>query len=571
MNDNRNHKESNSPKKRTFNKTSSNSSRFGGKKKFTSKSSSSDKGEYSKKSSEYPTKKSYNKYDSSSSVKEYKGKKYGKDKPYTNDDSNVNKSADSKYNKPYKDKKPYNRDEKSYGNKNKYEKKLYKSDKSGEYRSENKSENSYNKEKPFYKKFYKKDNDADTEKSYSKPYEKKEPSYSNDRYSKNDGTFKKKLIKKGNYNESDNNETYSKPYEKKESSYSNERYSKNESTFKKKLIKKGSHNESDIKETYSKSYDREESADTNNEYGSEQSSFRKKLTKKDKPFEQDIENNNEKRTSYHDNSEEGEEKIVNEKKFYSATEKSVKTITPHKATDDGAIRLNKYIATSGICSRREADELITSGAVSVNGKVVTEMGVKVLSTDIISYGGETLRNEKNVYLLLNKPKDFITTSDDPFNRKTVMSLVHRACKERIYPVGRLDRMTTGLLLFTNDGEMAKKLTHPKHNIKKIYQVELDKALTKADMIEITKGVELEDGVATVDVITYVGEGADKKTLGLELHSGKNRIVRRIFEHFGYNVVKLDRVYFAGLTKKDLPRGRHRFLTDIEINMLKIVS
>ncbi len=574
MNDNRSKKDFNSPKKRTFNKSGSNNSKFGARKKFPSKYSSADKGENSNKSGEYPAKKTYIKYDSTSSDKEYKGKKYSNDKPYSRDDSNINKSSDSKYNKPYKDKKPYNREDKPYDNKNKYEKKTFKSNKPGEYNSERNSDKPFNREKPPYKKVYKKDNDYDSEKSYSKSYEKKESSYPNDRYEKKEGSFKKKLVKKGDYKESDNKE-YSKPYQKKESSYSNDRYDKSEGTFKKKLIKKGSFNKPENDDNSSKPYEREESIDTKKEYGSEQSSFRKKLTRKDKPFEQDSENTNEKpyyekRNSYQEKSYE-EGKKYNEKKLYSASEKNVKTINPFKDSESEGIRLNKYIATSGICSRREADELIASGAVSVNGKVVTEMGVKVLPTDVIQYGGETLKNEKNVYLLLNKPKDFITTSDDPFNRKTVMSLVHRACKERIYPVGRLDRMTTGLLLFTNDGEMAKKLTHPKHGIKKTYQVELDKALTKADMIEITNGVELEDGIATVDVITYVGEGADKKTLGVELHSGKNRIVRRIFEHFGYNVVKLDRVYFAGLTKKDLPRGRHRFLTDIEINMLKMIS
>jgi 23S rRNA pseudouridine2605 synthase len=240
-------------------------------------------------------------------------------------------------------------------------------------------------------------------------------------------------------------------------------------------------------------------------------------------------------------------------------------------SDDGLIRLNKYISNSGVCSRREADELIATGAVSVNGKVVTQLGTKVSPSDSVQFGGETLRKEKPVYLLLNKPKDYITTTDDPEGRKTVMALISNACKERIYPVGRLDRSTTGLLLFTNDGELAKKLMHPKHNVKKIYHVELDKNLQKSDMEKIVSGIDLEDGIAQVDEIAYDGDGKDKKCLGLEIHTGKNRIVRRIFESIGYKVVKLDRVYFAGLTKKDLPRGRWRFLSNIEISMLKMIS
>jgi 23S rRNA pseudouridine2605 synthase len=239
--------------------------------------------------------------------------------------------------------------------------------------------------------------------------------------------------------------------------------------------------------------------------------------------------------------------------------------------DNGLIRLNKYIANSGICSRREADELIASGAVSVNGKIVTQLGTKISPEDHIQFGGETLRKEKPVYLLLNKPKDYITTTDDPEGRKTVMALIKNACKERVYPVGRLDRATSGLLLFTNDGEMAKKLMHPRHGVKKIYHVELDKNLTKVDLDKIATGLELEDGIATVDEIAFDGNGSDKKCIGLEIHTGKNRIVRRIFETLGYQVVKLDRVIYAGLTKKDLPRGRWRFLTQMEISMLKMIS
>lgn len=237
--------------------------------------------------------------------------------------------------------------------------------------------------------------------------------------------------------------------------------------------------------------------------------------------------------------------------------------------DDGLIRLNKYIANTGVCSRREADELIGAGAVSVNGEVITQMGYKVKPTDTVVYGGSRLKKEKLVYVLLNKPKDFITTTDDPMDRRTVMNLLKEACRERIYPVGRLDRSTTGVLLLTNDGELTKKLTHPSHNIKKVYHVELDKNLKHSDLQKILEGISLEDGVAYVDSINYVGE--DKSQVGIELHSGKNRIVRRIFESLGYKVRKLDRVFFAGLTKKNLTRGRWRYLTEMEINMLKMLS
>lgn len=235
--------------------------------------------------------------------------------------------------------------------------------------------------------------------------------------------------------------------------------------------------------------------------------------------------------------------------------------------NQGLVRLNKYIANAGICSRREADVLITTGAISVNDEIVTELGYKVRPTDVVRYGDHILQNEKPVYLLLNKPKDYITTTDDERGRKNVMDLVRGACKERIYPVGRLDKNTTGLLLFTNDGDMTKKLTHPKHGIEKTYSAELNKKFANIDMCALRNGIELEDGVITPDEVEYVDES--KKVIGITIHSGKNRIVRRIFEFLGYEVVKLDRVVFAGLTKKDLPRGTWRFLTQAEINILKM--
>lgn len=235
----------------------------------------------------------------------------------------------------------------------------------------------------------------------------------------------------------------------------------------------------------------------------------------------------------------------------------------------GPIRLNKYIANAGICSRREADVLIATGAITVNGEVVTEMGHKVMPTDEVRYGDKVLQREKPVYVLLNKPKDYITTTDDERDRANVMELVRGACEERIYPVGRLDRDTTGLLLFTNDGDLTKKLTHPSSAVEKTYAVELDKPFASVDMEMLRNGVELNDGMITPDEVEYIGES--KKEIGVTIHSGRNRIIRRMFEALGYEVVKLDRVIFAGLTKKDLPRGRWRFLTKNEVNFLKMLA
>lgn len=234
----------------------------------------------------------------------------------------------------------------------------------------------------------------------------------------------------------------------------------------------------------------------------------------------------------------------------------------------GLIRLNKYIASTGICSRRQADEFIAAGLVSVNDVVVTEMGVKVKPGDVVKYNGERIRAEKKVYVLLNKPKDYVTTLDDPEGRKTVMELVKDVGKARIYPVGRLDRNTTGILLLTNDGEIASKLTHPKFNQKKIYHVFLERAMNQSDFRKMASGLVLEDGPIKPDGLSFVNPDS-KSELGIEIHSGRNRIVRRMFEALGYKVVKLDRVYFAGLTKKNLPRGKWRFLDEKEINILKM--
>ncbi len=231
------------------------------------------------------------------------------------------------------------------------------------------------------------------------------------------------------------------------------------------------------------------------------------------------------------------------------------------------VRLNKFMANAGVCSRREADELIQKGLVKVNGEPVTELGVKITGKDVVEYDGKVVTTEKKCYVLLNKPKNCVTTSEDPNGRKTVMDLVKGACEERIYPVGRLDRNTTGVLLLTNDGDLASKLTHPKYVKKKIYQVWTDKPISEEDMQHIADGVELDDGPIHADEVQYASP-TDRKQAGIQIHSGRNRVVRRIFEALGYHVVKLDRVYFAGLTKKKLPRGHWRYLTQEEVNFLK---
>jgi 23S rRNA pseudouridine2605 synthase len=294
-----------------------------------------------------------------------------------------------------------------------------------------------------------------------------------------------------------------------------------------------------------------------------------------KPFKKDFDGAEGTKRVKHDDFEEGKTFSGGYKKEYSDEKKSgAKRLDKRAAkskteSPDGLTRLNKYLANAGIASRREADTLIKSGVVKVNGVPITEMGYKIKPGDTVTYGDSAVKSERKVYLLLNKPKDYITTVDDPQERKTVMELIAGACRERVYPVGRLDRNTTGLLLFTNDGELTKKLTHPKHEIKKVYHVSLNKGLKPEDFKSIIEGVELEDGMVTADDLAFIGEG--KKEIGIEIHSGRNRIIRRIFEHLGYEVLKLDRVTFAGLTKKDLPRGKYRFLNPKEVSFLQMIG
>lgn len=264
----------------------------------------------------------------------------------------------------------------------------------------------------------------------------------------------------------------------------------------------------------------------------------------------------------------GRQQKAGQRKFSNYRRKPAAKKTTTQPKREGT-RLNKYIAHAGICSRREADVYIQSGNVSVNGKIITEMGYQVLATDVVKFDGETISQEVKRYILLNKPKNFITTTSDERGRKTVMELVANATKERLYPVGRLDRNTTGLLMFTNDGEMAKKLTHPKHNVHKIYHASLNRKLLMSDLQKIAEGFMLDARPVHVDEISYI-TGESKTEIGVKIHSGRNRIVRRIFEHFGYDVIKLDRVIFANLTKKNLPRGHWRHLTELEVNSLKML-
>ena len=393
------------------------------------------------------------------------------------------------------------------------------------------------------------------ERPYKKPFEKS--SFRKD----GDKPFRKPVEKSGEGE-------YKKPFERSEGA-------EDRKTFKRPFKKAGSDfGKEDKGEGYKKTFDRSENTD-------DRKTFKRPFKKAGSDFRK--EGNEEGYKKSFDKPERtGESKPYRsadgaKKPFKKFARKPVgsgykKLSQQDESIADGLVRLNKYISNAGICSRREADELIRAGVVSVNGKVVTEMGYKVQPDDVINYGGETLRKEKLVYVLLNKPKDFITTLDDPGSRKTVFDLVRNACRERIYPVGRLDRNTTGVLLLTNDGDLTKKLTHPKHGIKKVYQVTLDKPLNRPDFDEIaTNGVTLEDGHIKPDIISYAGDGGNKKEVGLEIHSGRNRIVRRLFEQLGYTVVKLDRVVFAGLTKKDLPRGNWRILSEKEVAFLKMLG
>lgn len=261
------------------------------------------------------------------------------------------------------------------------------------------------------------------------------------------------------------------------------------------------------------------------------------------------------------------DRFDSKKQFSKPNQKPEKKVAPVKKTESGDMRLNRYLASAGICSRREADTFIAAGIVSINDKVVTELGTKVSYGDVVKFNDQPIMPQKLTYILLNKPKDYVTTLDDPHAKKTVIDLIRNGCKERVFPVGRLDKATTGLLLLTNDGELADNLSHPRNNKKKIYQVTLDKIAREEDLQKLYGGITLEDGTIKADQVTYCTPD-DKREVGVEIHSGRNRVVRRMFEHLGYKVKKLDRVYYAGLTKKNLPRGKWRYLSDKEVIMLK---
>jgi 23S rRNA pseudouridine2605 synthase len=366
---------------------------------------------------------------------------------------------------------------------------------------------------------------------------------------------------------------YKRPFKKNDDSFSSERPKR----FSKSSDSGRSYGDRDKKSPYTKRED--SSSDSPKRFssrstgGSDKREYKRPFKKSDDSFSSERPKRFSKDSGY-SKSKDREDKKPYEKEerksfVQSRIEKQNEEVRPEyveKKADDGLIRLNKFISNSGVCSRREADELIKMGLISVNGKTVTEMGYKVKPTDDVRHEDKRLKAEKPVYVLLNKPKGFITTTDDPQERNTVMGLVASACKERIYPVGRLDRNTTGLLLLTNDGDLTDKLTHPSYNVKKIYKVELDKPLTKNDFQKISEGVYLEEGKAMVDDIAIVSD--DGLTVGLEIHIGWNRIVRRIFESLGYEVVRLDRVAYAGLDKKDLKRGQWRFLRQDEVVRLK---
>lgn len=333
----------------------------------------------------------------------------------------------------------------------------------------------------------------------------------------------------------------------------NSRRNSREDKSKKRKSNSESFNSKDnSKRSFSKKDNKKSFAKASNNNSFSKSMGKGRFSKSDKASSQHLDHN--------------EENVFKYTKYRKVRQPSKPAI--REAKDDGLIRLNRYIANAGICSRRKADELIAAGVITVNGEVVTSLGTKVdPAKDEIRYNNERLKREKMVYILLNKPKDYITTTDDPQERRTVMQLVAKATKERIYPVGRLDRNTTGLLLLTNDGQLAEKLSHPRNNVTKIYHVELNKNLTQGDFNKIQFGLELEDGFIKPDDLSYIA-GASKREVGIQIHSGKNRIVRRIFESLGYEVVKLDRVVYANLTKKDLPRGRWRYLDEKELIQLK---
>lgn len=411
-----------------------------------------------------------------------------------------------------------------------------------------------------------------TRNNYNRGYNNNRSSYNNNRggynnrnnYNNNRSGYNNNRYNNG-YNNRYNNDVERTESDSTQNSYSQERSQNSEGTYNRNNYNNGYNNE---RRQYNNGYNRN---NYNNNRGEGYNNNRNSYNNNRGGY-----NNN--RNSYNNNRSEGynnnrngynnQRGGFNTKRFTPRPQRVEYELPPIDPTQP--IRLNKFLANAGLCSRREADEFIQAGEVQVNGEVVTELGSKITPADIITFRGKEVGLENKVYILLNKPKDCVTTADDPQGRLTVMDIVRNACTERIYPVGRLDRNTTGVLLLTNDGDLASKLTHPKFVKKKIYHVWTDKDVTEEDMQRIADGIDLDDGSIHADAVSYATE-TDRNQIGIEIHSGRNRIVRRIFEALGYRVIKLDRVYFAGLTKKNLPRGRWRHLTQAEVNMLMMGS
>ena len=411
-----------------------------------------------------------------------------------------------------------------------------------------------------------------TRNNYNRGYNNNRSSYNNNRggynnrnnYNNNRSGYNNNRYNNG-YNNRYNNDVERTESDSTQNSYSQERSQNSEGTYNRNNYNNGYNNE---RRQYNNGYNRN---NYNNNRGEGYNNNRNSYNNNRGGY-----NNN--RNSYNNNRSEGynnnrngynnQRGGFNTKRFTPRPQRVEYELPPIDPTQP--IRLNKFLANAGLCSRREADEFIQAGEVQVNGEVVTELGSKITPADIITFRGKEVGLENKVYILLNKPTDCVTTADDPQGRLTVMDIVRNACTERIYPVGRLDRNTTGVLLLTNDGDLASKLTHPKFVKKKIYHVWTDKDVTEEDMQRIADGIDLDDGSIHADAVSYATE-TDRNQVGIEIHSGRNRIVRRIFEALGYRVIKLDRVYFAGLTKKNLPRGRWRHLTQAEVNMLMMGS
>ncbi|TCR12348.1 23S rRNA pseudouridine2605 synthase [Sphingobacterium sp. JUb78] len=445
------------------------------------------------------------------------GKSFGGDRPFR-------KEGDSSDRKRSFDK-PFNKEGRSFGGDRPFRKEGDSSDRKRSFdKPFNKEGRSFGGDRPFRKE----GDSSDRKRSFDKPFNKEGRSFGGDRPFRKEGES------------SDRKRTFDKPFNKEGRSFGGERPFRKEG------------DSSDRKRTFDKPFNKEGKSFQKSD--GDQTDFKRPARdKSDRQY----------KSSYKKfNNDEDRKEGSTERRSTERPQRS------KSSQNDGLIRLNRYIANSGVCSRRKADELIAAGVVSVNGEAVTELGAKVdPAKDDVKYNGERLKREKMVYVLLNKPKDYITTTEDPQERHTVMELVSKATKERIYPVGRLDRNTTGLLLMTNDGNLAEKLSHPRNNISKIYNVELNKSLTQGDFNKIVFGLELEDGFVKPDDLSYV-TGGSKREVGVQIHSGKNRIVRRIFESLGYEVVKLDRVVYANLTKKDLPRGRWRYIEERELVQLK---